>query len=205
MRLFIKKPAKPYYRPNFITTVSAIGISIYLYISWDNYINGEDVSYALLVFWSIMSAPLFFAVLRSWVYLISHSIVENRGYGTVRCIRATIYNVSFFSVAIMFYGLAIIVISGFVSIIIQGSDLDLDFDIDSGYLDFDRGGELGWDTESQVSTPETAETQIDQERHTSAVHPHLEQVDGYIREDGTEVRPYVRTPADGNPFNNLSS
>ena len=31
-----------------------------------------------------------------------------------------------------------------------------------------------------------------------------EMVNGYLRSDGTYVAPYYRTPADGNPYNNLT-
>ena len=31
-----------------------------------------------------------------------------------------------------------------------------------------------------------------------------EMVNGYFRADGTYVAPYYRTPADGNPYNNLT-
>lgn len=31
---------------------------------------------------------------------------------------------------------------------------------------------------------------------------HAEYVSGYVRSNGTYVAPYVRSPADGNPYNN---
>lgn len=201
------KKEHPFYKPNFISTAVTIAVLWYFTSNWVGYslCNCEDyISHGWIIFWSIVFLPFLFLVLRSWFSLASYSIKVNSKYGFSKALTATIMNLAVYSLKMVAWGVVGIITIGLISLLLGGVDLELEPGMDSA--DMDLGDNFDWEDSGETNM-QSSDTYTDQDQSpsTEADQPPLEHVSGYTRADGTEVEGYVRTKADGNPFNNLNS
>ena len=95
--------------------------------------------------------------------------------------------------------LFVILIGIRIGLLFAGADFDTGFEPDFG-MDFD----ISLDGLDSLDMAVLGDVGIADAGAIDGGNPALEGVDGYVRQDGTVVEPYVRTVADGIADNNLS-